>query len=159
MFVPRSSLVHLCLDLSLGLGLFMSYLGDLFFTFNFTFIAIVIFILLSFFVCRCHYPSFCGVMFIKLDFEEPFFSLIFSVNFSHIKVASTLYETTMRKSLKCFKCIYIYRKFRKFSHFYICIVKMKNFYNMLYQLQWIIWFFKMWFSFLYVAELNCFTCF
>ena len=39
----------------------------------------------------------CAQSQIKLDFKDPFFSLIFSVNFSRVKQASTLYKTSMRE--------------------------------------------------------------
>ena len=39
----------------------------------------------------------CAQSQIKLDFKDPFFSLIFSVNFNRVKQASTLYKTSMRE--------------------------------------------------------------
>ena len=61
-------------------------------------VAIFIFSLIFIVIVHSTYPSSSSIMFIKLDFKEPFFFLIFSANFSHKKLALTLYKTTIRKS-------------------------------------------------------------
>ena len=61
-------------------------------------IAIFIFSLIFIVIVHSIYPSSTSTMFIKLDFKEPFFSLTFSSNFTHKKLALTLFKTTTRKS-------------------------------------------------------------
>ena len=60
-------------------------------------VAIFIFSLIFIVIEHSTYPSSSSIMFIKLDFKELFFSLTFSANFSHNKLALTLYKTTISK--------------------------------------------------------------
>ena len=90
-------------------------------------VAIFIFSLIFIVIVNSTYPSSSSIMFIKLDFKEPFFSLTFLANFSDKKLALTLYKTTIRKKFSITLSLTLFflyfDLYAYLIYIYVCIYK------------------------------------